>query len=130
MIKTKRKPPRNIYSAIKLFCIALVLATLRTIAGIEMVKEPTVAQTIIVISVPLILFGAFLIYMIYKGKDWARITELVLFIVGIVLNIGNIILWFHTAPLLFKIYIMEIIFTIIALIIIFQNKSSKWFKDN
>ena len=126
MIQEQNKPPKNVFSGVVLLVIALGLGILRGIIGIPMLEEPTAIRIAAIIAVPFILLTVFLIYMIYKGKNWARITLLVLFIVGIILNIENMILWFFAIPILFVLYIIEIIVTIIAFFFILQDKSSKW----
>ena len=123
MIQEQNKPPKNVFSGVVLLVIALGLGILRGIIGIPMLEEPTAIRIAAIIAVPFILLTVFLIYMIYKGKNWARITLLVLFIVGIILNIENMILWSFAAPILLVLYTAEIIVTIIALFFIFQEKS-------
>ena len=119
----QNKPPKNVFSGVVLLVIALGLGILRGIIGIPMLEEPIAIRIAAIIAVPFILLTVFLIYMIYKGKNWARITLLVLFIVGIILNIENMILWSFAAPILLVLYTAEIIVTIIALFFIFQEKS-------
>ena len=128
MIQEQNKPPKNVFSGVVLLVIALGLGILRGIIGIPMLEEPTAIRIAAIIAVPFILLTVFLIYMIYKGKDWARITLLLLFIVGIILNIEDMILWFFAVPILFVLYIIEIVVTIIAFFFILQDKSSKWFE--
>jgi hypothetical protein len=123
----QNKPPKNVFNGVVLLFIALGLGILRAIIGIPMLEEPIAILITAIIAVPFILLEAFLIYMIYGGKDWARITFLVLFIVGIILDIENMIIWFFAVPILFVLCIIEIIVTIIALFFILQDKSSKWF---
>ena len=123
MIQEQTKPPRNIIKGVKLLVGALGLGILRGGTGIPMLEEPTAILITVIVVVPFILLGVFLIYMIYKEKHWAKITQLVLFFVGIILNIENMILWSFAAPILLVLYTAEIIVTIIALFFIFQEKS-------
>jgi len=92
-----------------------------------MLKEPTTILITTIVVVPFVLLGAFLIYMVYKGKNWARITFLILFVVGIILNIENMILWFFAVQILLALYLLEIVLTITALYFLLQDKSSKWY---
>ena len=121
-------PPKNVFNGVILLCIALGLGILRAIIGIPLLEEPIAILIAAIIAVPLFLLAVFLIYKIYNGKNWARITFLVLFIIGIILNIDDMILWLFVVPILFVLYIIEIIVTIIALFFILQDKSSKWFE--
>ena len=125
MIQEQNKPPKNILIGVRLLIIALGLGIIRAIIGIPMLEDPIAIRITIIIVVPFVLLTGFLIYKIYKEKSWARITFLILFIVGILSNIDDMILWFFEIQNLLVLYIIEIIVTIIALFFILQEKSSK-----
>lgn len=88
---------------------------------------PELMAVILSIAFPLLLLGAFLILMIYQGKNWARVTITVLFFVGIILNIGNVVAWFFVSPPALGMYVLEVGLTFVALIYLFQEKASRWF---
>ena len=123
MIQEQNKPPKNILIGVKLLIIALGLGIIRTITIIPMLEDPIARRITVIIAVPSVLLAGFLIYKIYKEKNWARIIFLVLFIVGVILNIENMILWFFAAPILLVLYIIETIVIIIALSFILQGGS-------
>ena len=125
MIQERKKPPKNVSKGVKLLVVALSLGIIRAIIGIPMLEDPIAIRITIIIVVPFVLLTGFLIYKIYKEKNWARITFLVLFIVGVLSNIDDMILWFFEIQNLLVLYIIEIIVTIIALFLILQEKSSK-----
>ena len=60
--------------------------------------------------------------MIGKGRNWARITYLVLFIIGVPL-----IVFAMLQPLLVILVIGQIVVQIIGLVFLFQKSSSDWF---
>ena len=109
----------------RLLIIALGLGIIRAIIGIPMLEDPIAIRITIIIVVPFVLLAGFLIYKIYREKNWARITFLVLFIVGVIGNIDDMILWFFEIQILLVLYIIETIATIIALSFILREKSSK-----
>ena len=74
------------------------------------------------------VFMAFLIYLIGEGKNWARITFLALFIIGIPLLILPTIQLLITRPILGIVVIGQTILQIITLVFLFQKPSSDWFK--
>ena len=125
MIQEQNKPPKNILIGVRLLIIALGLGIIRAIIGIPMLEDPIAIRITIIIVVPFVLLAGFLIYKIYREKNWARITFLVLFIVGVIGNIDDMILWFFEIQILLVLYIIETIATIIALFLILQEKSSK-----
>ena len=125
MIQEQNKPPKNVLIGVKLLIIALGLGIIRAIIGIPMLEDPIAIRITVIIVVPFVLLAGFLIYKIYREKNWARITFLVLFIVGVIGNIDDMILWFFEIQILLVLYIIETIATIIALFLILQEKSSK-----
>ncbi len=125
MIQEQNKPPKNILIGVKLLIITLGLGIVRAITIIPMLEDPIAIRIAVIIAVPFVLLAGFLIYKIYREKNWARIIFLVLFIVGVIGNIDDMILWFFEIQILLVLYIIETIATIIALFLILQEKSSK-----
>ena len=123
MIQEQNKPPKNILIGVKLLIITLGLGIVRAITIIPMLEDPIARRITVIITVLFVLLTGFLIYKIYKEKNWARIIFLILFIVGVILNIENMILWFFAAPILLVLYIIETIVIIIALSFILQGGS-------
>jgi hypothetical protein len=83
------------------------------------------------------LFMAFFIYKIGQGRNWARLTFLVLFIIGVVYtgynSIGSAMFYLSGAMgiigvIFGAVVIIEIILQLIALVFLFQKSSSDWFK--
>ncbi len=74
------------------------------------------------------LFLAFFIWKIGHGKNWARITYLVLFILGVPFTIYN---YLTTAVSILSIIlgIAGMILQIVSLVFLFEKKSSDWFKS-
>ena len=123
MIQEQNKPPKNILIGVKLLIIALGLGIIRAIIGIPMLEDPIAIRIAVIIAVPFVLLAGFLIYKIYREKNWARIIFLVLFIVGVIGNIDDMILWFFEIQILLVLYIIETIVIIIALSFILQGGS-------
>ena len=62
------KPLKVVFIAVILLCIALGLGISRAAISIPMIEDPTAISITTGIVVPFIVFQAFLIYMIYRGK--------------------------------------------------------------
>lgn len=82
-------------------------------------------------GVQLAVFGfeATIIAAIARGRNWARITLLILCLLGFV----SVILLMHVmlrlnGPLSFLIVLAESILQYVALILLFQREASEWFK--
>jgi len=79
----------------------------------------------------LVIFGfeALIIAMIGRGRNWARITFLIICLLGFV----SVILLMHVmlrlnGPLSFLIVLAESILQYVALILLFQREASEWFR--
>jgi len=74
------------------------------------------------------LFLAFFIWKIGQGRNWARITYLVLFILGVPFIIYSY-LTSEVSTLSIILGIAGMILQIVALVFLFQKSSSNWFKS-
>ena len=74
------------------------------------------------------LLLAFFIWKIGQGRNWARITYLVLFILGVPMTIYSYLIS-AISTLSIILGIAGAIVQIIALIFLFQKQSSDWFKS-
>lgn len=79
--------PQQVGQAVILLYVTLGIGILRSI--LEASRNPELARTGFLMFITFGVLGImwFFIHMIGKGKNWARITLLVLFVVGIPLSI-------------------------------------------
>ena len=78
-----------------------------------------------------VLFSFFLLYKIFKGKNWARITYLIMFLIGLIDTIqkGKILIWINQESNFLYVYGLEIIISLAAFVLIFSKKSNQFFKN-
>ncbi len=76
------------------------------------------------------VFGlmALLIFYISKGKNWARVTFLVLFVIGSLPSVPIVLGEFTRSPVLGAFSAIQIILQLVALYFIFTKPGSDWFK--
>jgi len=130
-----RKPPKEVMSGLILLTISLLIGAIRAyfIINHNLDAVPVdfkLISTIIIlfiISIPIYLLSAFLIYKIYKRKRWARISLLIFFVIGLFLNIENMIGLFLDLPFIILLYGFEYGLTILGLVYLFKSQSSEWF---
>jgi len=133
--------PKKVSTALKLLYVAFVLSVINVILNIP-IEERSLLQgginygstftgffigTIIFVSICSLAFLAFLIYKIRKGRNWARITFLVISAIGIPFSIFSVIASLTINPFPEILSIIEIILEITAIVLLFQKKSSEWF---
>lgn len=83
---------------------------------------------VVFVMVFTLMFIGFFIWMIDKGKNWARITFLVLFILGVPLSIFPLLQSLAYAPISGLIGISQVFLQTIAVVFLFMKESSTWFK--
>lgn len=110
----------NVSIAVKLLYLALFLGILSLIINASELLEIMSLGFFYYLLIFTYGFYFYIVYKIGEGKNWARITYLVLFIIGICLVVFS--------PTLNMLGSIVLILEIIALILLFGNKSSKWFK--
>ena len=120
--------PIKIASAVRLLWISLIFGIIRSVFEIAKVEEVIGIIIGVGIALPIISIVALLIYMIGKGRNWARITYLVLFIVGFALGVPALVISVFTNPLFTVLRLGETILTGIGLILLFRSTSSNWFQ--
>lgn len=126
----KNNKPDSVSNALILLWISLGIGVLNSIINFS--NSVNLAQGygsgfVIFTILFTLAFMAFFIYMIGKGKNWARITFLVLFIIGIPFSVLPAIVLLVTNPISAMFTAGITILQLIALIFLFQKSSSDWF---
>lgn len=133
--------PKKVSTALKLLYLAFILVIISSILNIS-ISIPSMLQMGVggtyfefIIGVTIFIyvlslgFFAFLIYKIRKGRNWAKITFLVLFAISILLSISSVIQSLTTNTLPEILSIIEILLETTAIVLLFQKKSSEWFNS-
>ena len=117
--------PKKVGTAVNLLYIVLGIRILQTILEASMASaRPSMFIIFCVLAVMWLV-----IYMIGKGRNWARITYLILFIIG--LRVSVVPLWavLGANPIPGLLVIAQLVIQIIALVFLFQKPSSDWFRE-
>jgi len=107
-----------------------IIGVLNIVQGGTQLKSgamPDLVTQIILMILPILVYG-FFIYMISKGKNWARIVYLVLFVLGFFSAVFSFpqLMGQGTFPLVGV--IGGTLLSLIGLIYIFKSESLTWFK--
>ena len=83
------KVAKGLRTAVILLWASLALGVVRTV--MQIMAQDTTEKIMggFIIATPIILIVAWLIYKISKGKEWARIAYLIIFIIGITPAVGE-----------------------------------------
>jgi len=122
------RPPR-VGTAVKLLYITLGIGVLRSIMDASIYTEMASPAFVMLISFFVLGVMGFFIFMIGKGRNWARTTFLVFFIISIPFAAFPLMQSVGANPISGRIGIIQIIIQIVALVFLFQKLSSDWFRD-
>lgn len=132
MTKKKNRPDK-VSTAITLLWILIAASVISSIFNFSSLLEITNASGLglgwLIFTLYFSFFlTAFFIWKISQGRNWARITYLVFFILGVLFTIYDY-LTSEVSTFSIILGIAGIIVQIIALIFLFQKQSSDWFKS-
>jgi len=129
----KIKRPDKVSLAVNLLLVSLIIGLLlvpfkpSSLALYQM--SPTWYFGVIIFSILFSLsFAGFFIHMIGKGRNWARITLLVLFIISVPFSAPALLRSLTINPILGIIDIGQLGLQVAAYVLLFQKPSSDWFK--
>lgn len=128
-LTSNTQKPQRIKNAVLMLWISLGLGVVRSAWEIPAQADKSTLGFVISVMVFTLLFMGFFIWMIDRGKNWARITFLVLFILGVPLSILPLLQSLAYAPISGLIGVAQVVLQTIAVVFIFLKDSSAWFKD-
>ncbi len=116
--------PKEVKTAVKLLYISLGLGVLSFI-----IDTSITIQTPLSVMIVIFVFGFlwFWYFFIDKGYNWARITFLILTIMGIPFYIPISLVMLRETPAIGLISLSISLLQIVALVYLFQKSSSMWF---
>ena len=131
MIKNRSKQVSNalimLWIMLALSILHFILSSLNIISASP--YEVLSSDYVFFTNIFSLILSACFIYLIGIGKNWARITYLVLFIIGMSATISILLPILSTNLIYGILNVAGIILGIIALILLFQKSSNTWFKS-
>ncbi len=117
--------PKAVQRAVILLYAALVLALFQIILGAS--DHHVHWPIFFAMFGPFFGFMIFLTVMISRGRNWARVTYLVLFAVFLIPSVISLIHSFLVIPFFSLVKLAQLVSGIVALVLLFSRKSSEWF---
>lgn len=120
--------PQSVGIAVNLLWASLGVGLLKTVIDYSHVTaQASVAFTTVVVVFTFALIG-FLVFKISAGKNWARITFLVLFIIGVLPSLLVVVGEFSRSLILGVLSVAQIGLQGYALFLLFSLPGSTWFR--
>ena len=126
----KTEVPKKIKQASILVYVSLLIGLIKSVLYETMTDQKMLSDPkSLTIGILTILIIGFFGYKIGKGKNWARITLLVLFIIGM-LGVPFIIMTeFQMNPIIGIVSVVQMLIQLYVLIILCSGESKNWFKE-
>jgi hypothetical protein len=120
--------PKKVQNAMTILYVTLGIGIVRAV--IEASANAQMAGVGFLIFITVLVFAAmvFLIGMIGRRRNWARITFLVLFLLGLLPSILPLIRSFTLSPISGVLGLAQVVLQVMALVFLFQQESSVWFR--
>jgi len=120
--------PKKVQNAVALLYAACAIALIQIL--FEILFGVSHVRWIVFLAMfgPVFGFVILLIVMVSRGRNWARITCLVLFLLGFIPSTLSLVRSFSASPFYSLLEIVQAALQITALVLLFHRESSAWFK--
>ena len=128
-VQTLSERPSKVVLAVKFFYTIVGIGVVR--ATMMIIRHADVRSPYFLIITKLIIYAGYLylIYQLSKGRNWARLSMVVIFIINIPLTILPAFASFFHNPVHASLGFVQIALYIIGLAFLFHGSSSSWFSS-
>jgi len=121
--------PKKIKQAANLVYLSLLVGLIKSVLYETMTTQKMLSNPkSLAIGIITIFIIGFLGYMIGQGKNWARITLLVFFIIGMIGYPFIVLNEFLSSSIIGVVSIVQMLIQLYVLIILFSGEPKEWFK--
>jgi hypothetical protein len=125
---TAKHQPLEVSRAVALLWTSLAVGLLRSVWNISFNSQGSATGLAIFWFVFFGILHFFLILKVAHGRNWARVTYVVLFALGIPFVAFGLVESFQDSPLLAFIWIALFSMQLVAIFLLFMPKSSAWYR--
>src|SRR5574340_560235 len=120
--------PREVVYAMRLTIASLVLALVAfPLRRPEVIKSHLMVLGIFAIFLTL-SFTVFLIFMILRGQNWARLLYITLFFLGLPLSVPAFLMALSKNPISAFINLIQLSLQMMAVVLLLQKPTRDWFR--
>ena len=120
--------PRSVSTAVNLLWASLVVGLLKVLMDLSHLGGIASVAVIVVGSVIFVALFGFLYFKISVGKNWARITFLVVGVIGIVPTFSIVSTEFSRSVVLGTLSLLQLALQAYAAFLLFTQPGSSWFR--
>ena len=120
--------PQSVTTAVNLLWASLAVGLVKMLMDFSHLGAVAPAAFTNLVLIITFAFIGFLIFKISAGRNWARITFLVLFIVGILPTLPLMIGEFSRAPVVGALSVAQVGLQVYSLFLLFTKPVSVWYR--
>ena len=121
--------PQRVSTAVALIYISLAIGVVRILMEASGLSQGAPLGFVLFVGFATLAVLLFFTTMIGKRRNWARITFLVLFIIGVPFSILPLLQSLAKTPISGILGIAQAVLQVVALLFLFQGISSEWFRS-
>lgn len=120
--------PTDVVSGVKLLYMSLLLGIVSAVLDFR--SEVALSSAVQVVTTIVVTSGLllFLIVKISDGRNWARITFLILYLLGLGVSLPFLYYELRRSPMGGFMFILQSLLQTVALFFLFKRSSGVWFK--
>jgi hypothetical protein len=120
--------PTAVSTAIKLLYATLVIGALRSSLEWSRLTQAASAGSVLSVTLLTVTLLVWLIYKMDRGRNWARITFLVFFILGTPLSVAPLVKSLSYSPASGVLGLLQVGLQAVALFMLFGRNARSWFR--
>jgi hypothetical protein len=120
--------PTTVEIGVLILCVALAISLVTSIVRLghtTLPVSPTLVYSIVAIAFSV---GAFVVYSIYSGRNWARLTYLALTLLGMFKTVPALVATIDRTPFAGTLSAVVVAAQLVALALLFTGPSNAWFR--
>ena len=133
LMKSLQQRPQSVKQAVKLLYFGVAIGGVRMLhSGSQEVQQPNSLepQTLLLMIFSILLVTSIYIFMVYLGKNWARISFAGLSICGLPLSFQESLESYKINTVDGSLGFVGIFFFAVSLFLLFRSDARKWFNPN
>lgn len=120
--------PQSVATAVNLLWASLAVGLVKMLMDLSNLSAVAPAAFTNVVLVFTFTLITFLIFKISAGRNWARITFLVMFVIGMLPRLPLMLGEFSRAPVVGALSVAQVGLQVYALFLLFTQPGSVWFR--
>jgi heme A synthase len=120
--------PAMVRYAVMLLYVTIGIGMLRIPIEFQRVTQKFSAGSALILYLAVVGVMLFFIYKIGKGRNWARVTFLIMFFLGVPFSVGPLIDFLAANPLYGVLGITQAVIQFVAIALLCQKSSADWFR--